>query len=125
MPDSSLPEESPVVAPDPETEETAFMPLEIVDSFPFVETEYGQEVTLQAALNRDDVLVNYQWQMDLPAPKVEETDLLYDYSEDLSTDYYFPYFDISEAELLEMNPDATWPGIEMYLEANSLRLFTK
>ena len=65
---SSAPPEIPELAPDPEMEETDFVPLEILDFLPLVETEFGQEITLQVKLNRDDVAVSYQWQMIPPVP---------------------------------------------------------
>ncbi len=115
-------EEEPLT--DPEIEEPAedvpevpgFTPLAVIDFTTVAEAEYGQEAQLTVTLNRADVAVTYQWQMDL-SQQEHETELLYDYSNESNTAYYFPYFDVTEAELLAESPDATWPGIEMYLDA--------
>lgn len=115
-PSGSQPAEEPVIVPVDElpAEETErFLPLEVTAFTAETEAELGQDVTLHVGLNRDDVAVEYQWQMDVPP---EETELLFDYSSYADTSYFFPYEDITETELLDMNPDATWPGVEMYLE---------
>lgn len=57
--------------------------------------------------------VRYQWQR-LYTPPVEEPEALYPYGEGESTDYYFPIEGMTEAEVLAQNPDAVWPGIEIY-----------
>ncbi len=92
------------------------MPLEIVDFTSAPQGYAGANIELAVGLNRNDVNVTYQWQMMRP-PVEEDAELLHDYTDEADTSYYFPYFDITEAELLAMNPDATWPGIEMYLAA--------
>lgn len=82
--------------------------------------EIGDTVTLSAGVNRDDVLVSYQWQrMQLPMPTeaVVNTDAVNEYPEDAPTWYAFPLSDVSEAEALAQNPDMTWSGMEMYLAA--------
>ncbi len=93
-----------------------FIPLAVVDFTAVAEAEYGQEVQLAVTLNHADVAVTYQWQIDF-SQQTHETELLYDYSNEIDTSYYFPYFDITETELLAESPDANWRGIEMYLEA--------
>ena len=52
-------------------------------------------------------------------PPLEEeaaAEALYPYGEGESTDYYFPLEGISESEVLAENPDAVWPGIEIYYD---------
>ena len=67
-------------------------------------------------LNRDDVAVTYQWQMLNNAPgQVESQEAIYPYGEGESTDYAFLLDGMTEEDLLAVNPDAVWPGIEMYL----------
>lgn len=94
--------------------EPPFEALAIAAFTPQVELLEDGQAKLAVTLNRQDVAVNYQWQVKKP---VEEPELLFDYANYSDTSYYFPYADITEAELLAMNPDATWPGIEMYLAA--------
>lgn len=41
---------------------------------------------------------------------------IHNYAEGEDTRYIFTLEGMTEAEVLEMNPDATWPGIEMYYD---------
>lgn len=77
----------------------------------------GNDVTLSAALNRDDIAVTYQWQrmqLTLPQKESPNVEIIYDYSQGSPTWYNFPLEDKTESEILEQNPDAAWPGIELY-----------
>lgn len=93
--------------------------LQLVEESSVFDAKVGDTVEMYVKLNRDDVAVTYQWQK-LMSESSEESSIigkaLYDYSEGESTDYLFLIEDMTEAELLEINPDATWPGIEMYYD---------
>lgn len=103
---------------DEETEQNEFIPLAVIDpeNGEMVEAEVGDEVTLSAQLNRDDVLVSYQWQRLQKPDKVEavNTEAIHEYAEDEPTWYNFPLEDKTEAQLLSENTNATWSGVEMY-----------
>lgn len=111
------PTETPVPTEEPEptgtptpTEEPAS--VEIVEMTGVVEAEVGDTVTFSVETNSEKG-VRYQWQR-LYTPPVEEPEALYPYGEGESTDYYFPIEGMTEAEVLAQNPDAVWPGIEIY-----------
>ena len=74
----------------------------------------GDSVTLNTELNRDDVLVQYQWQKLYQPKGVTNSQQLFDYAEDSPTWYSFPVSDMTEAQAVEENPDAVWQGVEMY-----------
>ena len=74
----------------------------------------GDSVTLNTELNRDDVLVQYQWQKLYQPTEVKSNQQLFDYAEDSPTWYSFPVSDMTEAQAVEENPDAVWQGVEMY-----------
>lgn len=102
-------EPEPTGTPTP-TEEPAS--VEIVEMTGVVEAEVGDTVTFSVQTNSEKG-VRYQWQR-LYTPPVEEPEALYPYGEGESTDYYFPIEGMTEAEVLAQNPDAVWPGIEIY-----------
>lgn len=110
---------------DEDTEENPaeeFVALTILDpeTGATIVAEVGDEVTLSAGLNRDDVIVGYQWQrLQLPVPEneAEPVEPVFDYPEGAPTWYAFPLTDVTEAEALRRNPDTKWNGIEMYLAA--------
>ena len=108
-------EEEPENTPNPDSvgEFTAFA-IKDPENGDTTEANIGDEVTLTAEGTRDDVEVQYQWQvMRKPESNTIEYSL-YDYENDESTWYNFPLDDSTEAELLEENPEATWSGIETY-----------
>ncbi len=95
-----------------------FQYLEIFDSTVSIEAGAGESVELFVALNRQDVAVSYQWQK-LYTPPAEEGN-----SDEVVADeefqvggYAFLFEDMTESELLEWNPSATWQGIELWQEA--------
>lgn len=111
---SATPEASETPSPSP-TPAMEFEKLEVTETTGAVQAEVGEEVEFSVSLNRNDVEVAYQWQVLDTAPGQEEQpEAIYDYGEGESTDYFFPLEDMTEEELLEQNPGATWPGIEMY-----------
>ena len=79
-----------------------------------VEAEVGDTVTFSVQTSSEEG-VRYQWQR-LYTPPVEEPEALYPYGEGESTNYYFPIEGMTEAEVLAQNPDAVWPGIEIYYD---------
>lgn len=86
--------------------------LEIVGMTGSVAAEVGDVVEFSVDTNAD---AEYQWQKLYTPPAENVSDLaIYPYGEGESTDYYFPIDGMTEAELLALNPDAVWPGIEMY-----------
>lgn len=95
-----------------------FIPLAIIDpeTGDVIEAEVGDEVTLSSLLNRDDILVSYQWQrMQQPTKRVAANiKPIYDYADGEATWYSFPLEEKTEAETLRDNPEAKWYGIEMY-----------
>lgn len=123
---SPSPEASPSPAPDGEDDEDGedgqFVSLVVLDpeTGDTIIAEVGEEVTLSSGVNRDDVLVAYQWQrmqLSLPTETIVNTEAVNDYPEDSPTWYAFPMTDVSEDEALAQNPDMTWSGIEMYYAA--------
>lgn len=110
-------EESKADADAEEMAEEEFLPLAVVDpENTLVESTVGDEVTLTSGVNREDVAVEYQWQrMQLAIPTKESAvEPLHNYPEKSPTWYSFPMDDMTEAEALAQNPDATWSGIETY-----------
>lgn len=101
----------------PETEETPTVPpLEITDMSTTMQAKPGDVVDFFVETNQGDA-AGYQWQRLESAPSdYDEAAALYPYGEGESTDYYFPLEGMTESQLLEINPDATWPGIEMYYD---------
>lgn len=98
-----------------DSESPAFTPLESTEMFTHTEAQPGDTVELYVQLNRDDVAVTYQWQvLDASPGEIESSEALYPYGEGESTDYAFLLDGMTEEELLTINPDAVWPGIEMY-----------
>ena len=107
---------SDVTEETPGEEQTEFVALNIIQpESGEIEAEAGDEVTLTAKLNREDVKVAYQWQRIQNRPiGIEMTDSEYDYSEGESTAYSFVLDDMTETEYINQYPQATWRGIEMY-----------
>ena len=103
-------------------EHVEFNPLAILDEETDTsEVNIGDEVTFSVSLNRDDVAVQYQWQkMYMPQGDVTE-ESVFNYTdadgEQSPTWYNYLVGDMSEAELLNENPDATWQGMELWLAA--------
>ena len=103
-------------------ERVEFNPLAILDEEAGSnEVDIGDEVTFSVSLNRDDVAVQYQWQkMYMPQGDVTE-ESVFNYTdadgEQSPTWYNYLVGDMSEAELLNENPDATWQGMELWLAA--------
>ena len=97
------------------TQEVSFEALELKDpeSNELI-ANIGDSVTLNTELNRDDVLVQYQWQKLYQPTEVKSNQQLFDYAEDSPTWYSFPVSDMTEAQAVEENPDAVWQGVEMY-----------
>ena len=85
--------------------------------FTTAEAKPGDTVDLYVELNQE-AGASYQWQRLYTPPLDEEAaaEALYPYGEGESTDYYFPLEGTSEAEVLAQNPDAVWPGIEIYYD---------
>ena len=97
------------------SETPAFTPLGIAEMFTHAEAQPGDTVELYVRLNRDDVAATYQWQvLDASPGEIESPEAMYPYGEGESTDYAFLLDGMTEEELLAINPDAVWPGIEMY-----------
>lgn len=77
VPDAPIPSEQPEPPVENEIEEdeiseaAAFIPLAVSNFTTTTEVEYGQNVILSVELNRTDVNVSYQWQMDLSQQKRE------------------------------------------------------
>lgn len=94
-----------------------FVPLTVLNSEnDTVIAEIGEEVTLTASVNRNDVSVDYQWQkMQMAIPKKEvKVEPIFDYPEGSPTWYNFPLEDKTENQVISENPNATWMGVEMY-----------
>ncbi|MEG0306286.1 MAG: hypothetical protein RR635_11405, partial [Oscillospiraceae bacterium] len=94
-----------------------FIPLAITEQSTTFNADIGDVVGFFVKLNRDDVVVNYQWQQLCNEEKPLQTEAIYDYGEGESTSYKFPFEGTTEEETLRENPDATWPGIELYYAA--------
>lgn len=109
---SAEPTPEPTVEPAPEPE---FRPLEIVEHSNTAQNlEVGTPVELYVKLNQD-VKVSYQWQVCHTITDEVIVDMaLYDYAEDVTTDYAFLIEGVTEAEHLAAYPDAAWPGMELY-----------
>ena len=107
---------SPEATASPQPEASP-IPVEITDMFTTAEAKPGDTVDLYVKLNQD-AGARYQWQRLYTPPLDEEAtaEALYPYGEGESTDYYFPLEGTSEAEVLAQNPDAVWPGIEIYYD---------
>ena len=101
---------------EPTEDATEFVPFQLDDpeGGDTQEANLGDTVTFTAKGNRDDVQVVYQWQVMRKGIDYSAQGAIYDYDEDEPTWYNFPLEGITEAEQLENNPDATWPGIETY-----------
>lgn len=86
------------------TREVSFEALELKDpeSNEFT-ANIGDSVTLNTELNRDDVLVQYQWQKLYQPTGVKSNQQLFDYAEDSPTWYSFPVSDMTEAQAVEEN----------------------
>lgn len=113
---SEEPTEDTETGEDPEQpEEPEFVGLQVLapESGDTISADVGEELTLQAMLNRDDVAVTYQWQkkQDFVA---DEAMTLYSYVEGEPTWYSFILEDTTETEFLAEHPDYTWQGCEMY-----------
>lgn len=85
-----------------------FNALAVLDPKPGhdIKAKVGDEITLTSGVNRDDVVVSYQWQrMQLSMPKKEtvqeEIVPLFDYDEASPTWYSYPLTDMTEYELAE------------------------
>lgn len=111
---SEEPEETPEPGEEPAPTEAPAPtePVEIVEMTGVLEAQVGDTVTFSVKTSREEG-VSYQWQR-LYTPPVEEPEAIYPYGEGESTDYYFPIEGMTEAEVLAENPDAVWPGIEIY-----------
>lgn len=107
------PEETPVPAETPAPTEQP-VSVEIVEMTGVVEANVGDTVTFSVQTSATEG-VSYQWQR-LYTPPVEQPEEIYPYGEGESTDYYFPIEGMTEAEVLAQNPDAVWPGIEIYYD---------
>ena len=99
-----------------------FNALAVLDPKPGhdIKAKVGDEITLTSGVNRDDVAVSYQWQrMQLSIPEKEpvEVEQLFDAGEGSSSLYMYVVSDMTERELLAVNPEATWSGIELYFAA--------
>ena len=120
--DSTPEEEDDSSVSDDTTVEEEFVPVAVLDpeNGDTVIAEVGEEVVLSAGINRDDVLVEYQWQrMQLEMPKEDPVEVaaIHEYPEMAPTWYSFAIDNVTEAQALEKNPDMTWPGIELYYAA--------
>lgn len=111
---SEEPEETPEPGEEPAPTETPAPAetVEIVEMTGVLEAQVGDTVTFSVKTSGEEG-VSYQWQR-LYTPPVEEPEAIYPYGEGESTDYYFPIEGMTEAEVLAENPDAVWPGIEIY-----------
>ena len=97
------------------SEEFVVLAIEAPESGDTIAAEIGEDVTLTTKLNRDDVLVSYQWQRMQTKPiGITSKNTMYDYDENAPTWYNFLLEGTTETEMLAENPDATWRGIEMY-----------
>lgn len=93
------------------------VPLEIAEMSTTFTGKPGDVVDFFVRLNRADVQVQYQWQRLYCGESYDgEGEAIHDYAEGEDTRYIFTLDGMTEAEVLEMNPDATWPGIEMYYD---------
>ncbi len=122
---SMMPEPTPTdgESEEPTEDETKPEPLVVLDPENAISiAEVGSEVTLAVGVNRDDVLVDYQWQRfqrPLPKKQVTQTEPLYDYSEEEPTWYRFVLAGTTETEMLAQNPEYTWPGVELFHAAKA------
>ena len=118
---STTPEPSATPSPSatPEPTKMPFVVLSVLDpEQAFSTAKIGDEITLQSGINRDDVSVLFQWQrLQLPLPRRGIVSPQYDYAPGAPTWYNFPLEDKTESQILSQNPDATWPGIELYTTA--------
>ena len=118
---TATPSPEPEIATSESAEEEEFVALVFDEDATEgqVEVSLGQEVTLSAHVNRDDVNLSYQWFKRTEEPqdddKYDEDLMVFDYGEDEPTAYGFLVADKTPAQVLEENPDATWSGIELYL----------
>ena len=104
---------APTEAPEPEAEEFVGLRVVTPEYGDNLTADFGDTITLDALLNRDDVNVTYQWQV--KRNYTAETALaVYDYVDGEPTWYSFIISDKTETEILEENPDYTWQGCEMY-----------
>lgn len=116
--DSLPPDESDSAAESeepPAEDEAEAAPLQIVEISGDVRARVGKEVTFSVTVNRPENAA-YQWQR-LLLPEEADTALMSKeelQAEAEQTTYYLPVDGMTEAELLAMNPDATWPGKEMW-----------
>ncbi len=103
----------PSETPEPETEE--FVALQVVtpEYGDNITAEFGDTVTLDALLNRDDVNVTYQWQVKRNYV-ADDSYAIYPYEEGEPTWYDFVWEDSTEAKTLAVTPDFVWQGCEMY-----------
>lgn len=125
---SIAPEASPAASQPPQTSPQpteATEPVEITEMFTTQAAEIGDVVELYVTVNRQ-AEVSYQWERLYTPPLDADAagKALYPYGEGQSTDYYFPLEGMSEAEALALNPDAVWPGIEMYYDQLSRQPMT-
>lgn len=101
---------------DPGTEEKSFEEYVLLapEAGGTVEANIGDIVTFMVDGSRDDVDVIYQWQVFQNESVVDTGSAIYDYSNGEATWYRFPLTNTTEAETLETNPSAVWPGVELY-----------
>lgn len=101
---------------DETTDEFVALAVNDPESGDTVEAEVGDSVTFSATLNREDVAVTYQWQKLFTGQKGEDYSgtVIHSYAEGERTWYNYPLEDVTEADLLKDNPEATWGGIELY-----------
>lgn len=115
--DSLPPDESDSAAESeepPAEDEAETAPLQIVEISGDVRARVGKEVTFSVTVRPENAA--YQWQR-LLLPEETDTTLMSEeelQAEAEQTTYYLPVDGMTEAELLAMNPDATWPGKEMW-----------
>ena len=78
-----------------------------------ITAEFGDTVTLDALLNRDDVNVTYQWQVKRNYV-ADNSYAIYPYEDDEPTWYNFIVEGTTESAVLADKPDYVWQGCEMY-----------
>lgn len=112
---TATPEEAGAAVDSP-VDTTEFVPFQLEDpeGGDTQEANIGDTVTFTAKGTRDDVQVVYQWQVMRKNIDYAAQGAIFNYEENEPTWYNFPLEGITEAEQLENNPDATWPGIETY-----------
>ena len=103
----------PTETPEPETEE--FVALQVVtpEYGDNITAEFGDTVTLDALLNRDDVNVTYQWQVKRNYV-ADNSYAIYPYEDDEPTWYNFIVEGTTESAVLSDKTDYVWQGCEMY-----------